>query len=342
MSRREAAQKMDHIAPTLDNTGFATVDLVIEAVVERMDVKKTVLRDVESRVRDNTVITSNTSSLSITEMQSALERPGNFCGMHFFNPVHRMPLVEVIRGRDSSEEAIATVHALARRLDKTPVIVNDGPGFLVNRILSPYLNEAGWLLQEGASVEAIDEALLGFGMPMGPLRLLDEVGLDVARHAAAVMHDALGDRLRPAPAFAALEGTQLLGRKRGRGFYTYDGDRQQSVNKDIYPLLAPIVPAQRTTLDAGFIQSRAILAMVNEAARTLEDGIARAPGDVDLAMITGTGFPPFRGGLLRWADSLGMSVILEQLLALASRVGPRFEPAPLLSELAAAARGFYR
>jgi len=341
MSRREAGQKMDLIAPTLDNTGLGTVDLVIEAVVERMDVKKSVLRDAESRVRHDTILTSNTSSLSITEMQSALERPANFCGMHFFNPVHRMPLVEIIRGRDTSDAAVATVHALARRLDKTPVIVNDGPGFLVNRILSPYLNEAGWLLQEGAAVDAIDEALLEFGMPMGPLRLLDEIGLDVARHAGEAMHDALGDRLRPAPALAALEGTELLGRKGGRGFYTYDGDRQQSVNGSVYEVLAPVVPADRTAVDPDVIRARAILAMVNEAARTLEDGIARGPGDLDLAMIAGTGFPPFRGGLLRWADTVGVNVILDRLVALATNVGPRFEPAPLIRERGNATRGFY-
>jgi 3-hydroxyacyl-CoA dehydrogenase/enoyl-CoA hydratase/3-hydroxybutyryl-CoA epimerase len=341
MTRREAGQKMDLIAPTLDNTGLGTVDLVIEAVVERMAVKQSVLRDVESRVRDDAIITSNTSSLSITEMQGALERPGNFCGMHFFNPVHRMPLVEVIRGRRTSEQAIVTVHALVRRLDKTPVIVNDGPGFLVNRILSPYLNEAGWLLQEGASVEDIDEALLDFGMPMGPLRLLDEIGLDVARHAGEVMHDAFGDRLRPAPALAALEGTELLGRKSGRGFYTYEGDRQQSVNASVYEVLAPVVPADRIDIDAEVIRARTILLMVNEAARTLEDGIADGPGAVDLAMITGTGFPPFRGGLLRWADSIGVNVVLERLLALAMKVGPRYEPASMIRELAANARGFY-
>jgi 3-hydroxyacyl-CoA dehydrogenase/enoyl-CoA hydratase/3-hydroxybutyryl-CoA epimerase len=341
LSRREAEQRMDAIAPTLDYSGFGNVDVVIEAVVERMDIKKAVFREVETRVRPDTVLASNTSSLSITEMQSALERPANFCGMHFFNPVHRMPLVEIIRGRDSSDEALATVFALARSLDKTPVIVNDGPGFLVNRILSPYLNEAGWLLQEGAAVDDIDEALLEFGMPMGPLRLLDEIGLDVARHAARVLHDALGDRLKPAAALAALEGAELLGRKGGRGFYVYDNDEEQGLNKEIYARLAPAVPATRSRLDPDVIRKRTVLAMVNEAARTLEDGIARSPGDVDLAMITGTGFPPFRGGLLRYADSVGMAQLLNSLEELARTVGDRFQPATRIRELAAANRGFY-
>ncbi len=340
-SRREANRRMDAIAPALDYSGFGSVDVVIEAIVERMDVKKSVLRDVEERVRADCVLASNTSSLSITEMQSALERPARFCGMHFFNPVHRMPLVELIRGRDTGDEALAAVFALARRLGKTPVIVNDGPGFLVNRILSPYLNEAGHLLQEGASVESVDRALLDFGMPMGPFRLLDEIGLDVSRHAGAVLFEELGERMRPAPALAALEGTGLLGRKGGRGFYVYEQDKQKSVHREIYARLAPIVPAVRTAFPAEHIRTRTILAMVNEAARVLEDGIAASPGDVDLAMITGTGFPPFRGGLLRYADDVGVAAIFTRLTDLARALGARFEPAILIRDLAAAGRGFY-
>ena len=341
LSRREAQQRMDAIAPTLDYSGFGNVDVVIEAVVERLDIKKAVFRELESRVRTDTVLASNTSSLSITEMQRGLERPANVCGMHFFNPVHRMPLVEIIRGRETSDEALATVFALARSLDKTPVIVNDGPGFLVNRILSPYLNEAGWLLQEGGAVDDLDDALLEFGMPMGPLRLLDEIGLDVARHAAGVLHGALGERLKPAPALAALAGAELLGKKGGRGFYVYDGEEERGLNKEIYARLAPAVPATRSKIDPDVIRRRTVLAMVNEAASTLEDGIAQSPADVDLAMITGTGFPPFRGGLLRYADSVGLPEILHRLEELERSVGDRFQPAKRIRELAAANRGFY-
>jgi 3-hydroxyacyl-CoA dehydrogenase/enoyl-CoA hydratase/3-hydroxybutyryl-CoA epimerase len=252
-----------------------------------------------------------------------------------------MPLVEVIRGEATSDEAIATIVALTRRLDKTPVIVEDGPGFLVNRILAPYLNEAAWLLAEGGAIEQIDRTLKRFGMPMGPLRLLDEVGLDVARHAGAVMSEQFGERLALPPVMSALEKTDLLGRKGGRGFYTYGDGREKAVNEDIYQALGATLPAERRELSEQDILDRSLFAMVNEAARVLEDGIVKAAGDVDLGMITGTGFPPFRGGLLRWADAIGMQQILFRLDQLHAQHGVRFEPAALIRERAAAGRGFY-
>lgn len=341
LKKREAHQQMDLIAPTLEYTGFGQVDVVIEAVVERMDVKKQVLADVESRTREGAVLSTNTSSLSVSEMQRSLARPGDFCGMHFFNPVHRMPLVEVIRGEQSSDDAIATIFALARRLGKTPIIVEDGPGFLVNRILGPYINEAGWLLADGASVEAVDQALTRFGMPMGPLRLLDEVGFDVSRHAGATLHDAFGERLAPAPPLIALEHTKLLGRKGGKGFYEYENDREKGRNDGIYQALGAAVPAERREISATDIRDRTVLIMVNEAARVLEDGIVSGPGDVDLGMITGTGFPPFHGGLLRYADRRGLPAIVQRLEELASKHGTRFTPAPLLRSYAGQGRGFY-
>jgi 3-hydroxyacyl-CoA dehydrogenase / enoyl-CoA hydratase / 3-hydroxybutyryl-CoA epimerase len=341
LERRDAERRMSAIAPTLEYTGFGGVDVVIEAVVERMDVKKQVLRETESHVRDDCVLASNTSSLSITEMQSALQRPASFAGMHFFNPVHRMPLVEVIRGARSSDATIATIVALTRRLDKVPVVVHDGPGFLVNRILAPYLNEAAWLLADGASVQQVDRTLRRYGMPMGPLRLLDEVGLDVARHAGTVMSEAFGERLNAPAAMAALERTELLGRKGGLGFYRYEDGRDRGVNEEIYGRLGEAVPGQRRELPEQEILDRTLLAMVNEAARVLEDGIVGTAGEVDLGMITGTGFPPFRGGLLRWADARGLDTVLTSLEALETRHGPRFSPAPLLRQYAAAGRGFY-
>jgi 3-hydroxyacyl-CoA dehydrogenase / enoyl-CoA hydratase / 3-hydroxybutyryl-CoA epimerase len=341
MDAREADRAMVRIGPTLQYDGFARTHVVIEAVVERMDVKKSVLREVEGHVSTEAVLATNTSTLSVSEMQTALERPGNFCGMHFFNPVHRMPLVEVIRGAATDEVAVATVFALARALEKTPLIVNDGPGFLVNRVLSPYLNEAGFLLGEGASIESIDSALLDFGMPMGPLRLLDEVGLDVARHAAAVLHAAFGERMKPSPALTALAGVDLLGRKGGRGFYRYEGDREAGVNDEIYALLAGAVPSSRVGVPPDRIRERCLYGMINEAARTLEDRIVASAGDVDLGMITGTGFPPFRGGLLRWADTLGSRLLLERLQALEQEHGARFAPAQSIRDMAAAGGGFY-
>jgi 3-hydroxyacyl-CoA dehydrogenase/enoyl-CoA hydratase/3-hydroxybutyryl-CoA epimerase len=298
-----------------------------------------VLRETEAEVRKGCVITTNTSSLSVSEMQDALERPGDFAGMHFFNPVHRMPLVEVIRGRQSSDETIATVVALTRKLDKTPIVVNDGPGFLVNRILAPYLNEAGWLLADGASIEQVDRILRDFGMPMGPLRLLDEVGLDVARHAGAVMANAFGERLAAPATMTALEQTKLLGRKGGLGFYEYENGRDRNVNAAIYGQLS--LSSTRVDLPEQEILDRTLLTMVNEAARVLEDRIVESAGDVDLGMITGTGFPPFRGGLLRWADTLGAAEVLRRLETLQTKHGARFEPAPLIRSMARDGRKFY-
>ncbi|HSL69049.1 MAG TPA: 3-hydroxyacyl-CoA dehydrogenase NAD-binding domain-containing protein [Longimicrobiales bacterium] len=339
LEARAAKQMMDRIAPTLDYSGFAQTDLVIEAVIEKLDVKKAVLRDTENAVPRGCVLTTNTSSLSVNEMQNVLDRPQDFCGMHFFNPVHRMPLVEIIRGDHTGPEAIATVYALARKLEKTPIVVRDGPGFLVNRILAPYLNEAGWLLAEGGRIEQIDRALVQFGMPMGPLRLLDEIGLDVARHAAGVMFDAFGERLRPAAPLVALGSSNRLGRKSGRGFYRYEGGREQDVDQSIYAELGATTP--RHALDERVIVERCVYAMVNEAARILADGIVAGPGDVDLGMIMGTGFPPFRGGLLRYADAVGLAVIAHRLEQLTRELGPRFEPASLLRARASAGRGFY-
>ena len=340
LREREAQDRMNAISPTLEYTGFATTDLVIEAVVERMDVKTAVLKEVEEAAPD-AILTSNTSSLSITEMASALERPENMAGMHFFNPVHKMPLVEVIRGETTSDEAAATVFDLVLKLGKTPVVVRDGPGFLVNRVLTPYLNEAGYLLQEGASIAEVDEALLRFGMPMGPFRLLDEVGLDIARHAGETMHEAFGERLAPSPALRALEDTDRLGRKNGKGFYTYEDGREQHPDQSIYDELAEVIGADRESVPAADVRDRVLLPMINEAARILDEGIASSPGDVDLAMITGTGFPPFRGGLLRYADELGLKVVVARLEKLQNEHGERFEPAPLLRRKAEADEGFY-
>lgn len=341
MRRRQADRKMDLIGPTLDYSGFHNVELVIEAVVERMDAKQQVLRETEDQLSDDAVIASNTSALSITEMQSALARPERFCGMHFFNPVHRMPLIEVIRGEHTADEAVATVLAVARRLGKTPVLVRDGPGFLVNRLLGPYLNEAGWLLGDGVAIEKIDAALTGFGMPMGPLRLLDEVGLDVAGHVAEILQAAFGERMKQSPALAAMAQTGRPGRKGGLGFYRYEDGKEDDPDEEVYAALGDAVPAERTDVPPERITDRCVLIMVNEAARLLDDGIAASPGDVDLAMITGTGFPPFRGGLLHYADAAGLASVRARLLEFRDRFGTRFEPAPRILRYAEEGRGFY-
>jgi 3-hydroxyacyl-CoA dehydrogenase/enoyl-CoA hydratase/3-hydroxybutyryl-CoA epimerase len=341
LHRREADQKMTLISGGLGYEGFARQDLVVEAVVEKMDIKRIVLRETEDAVRRDCVLATNTSSLSVDEMASALARPENFVGMHFFNPVHRMPLVEIVRGARSSDHAVATTYALALALGKVPVVTNDGPGFLVNRILGPYMNEAGFLLGDGASVEAVDHAAKKFGMPMGPLRLVDEVGIDISTHAGQSLHEALGDRMSPSPPLVALADSGRLGKKGGLGFYRYENGKEKGSDPEIYAVLASAVPAERATLGEREIRGRLVLAMVNEAARVLDEGIVPRASDVDLAMIMGTGFPPFRGGLLRFADTIHTRTILSRLEEFEKNYGTCFAPADLIRRLARENRGFY-
>ena len=337
---REAQQCMELVSGGIEYQGIAEADLVIEAIVERMETKRTVLREVEERSRPDCVLATNTSSLSVDAIAEVLQRPDRFCGMHFFNPVHRMPLVEVVRGTCSSDETVASVYRLALNLGKVPVVVRDGPGFVVNRILAPYLNEAGWLLADGVTVERIDAAARAFGMPMGPARLLDEVGLDVAHYAANTLHQAFGDRLFPAPPLRELETTDRLGRKNTRGFYRYENGRAVGVDRTVYDDLG-LASAEHDGPDDDEIRMRLILSMVNEAVRTLGDRVVDRAGELDLATIMGTGFPPFTGGPLRFADSMGIETIVAYLEDLTQRAGPRFEPAPLLVELAVKGRRLY-
>jgi len=340
MTPREADEAMGRITGTLSYDGFSGVDLVVEAVVERLEVKRSVLQETERAVGNDCILATNTSSLPIDDIAGALERPDRFCGMHFFNPVHRMPLVEVIRGGATSPDTLATVHALAVRMGKVPVVCGDGPGFLVNRILGPYLNEAGHLLVAGVSVNELDEAMTNFGMPMGPGRLLDEVGIDVARHAGETLHEAFGDRLAPAPILERMLEADRLGRKNGRGFYRYEDGEEKGVDPEVYADLDLPDPAAGAH-SGEEIRLRLLLVMINEAARILGDEIVTTAAAVDLGMIMGTGFPPFRGGLLRFADEQHPRAILERTRALAESGGERFEPAPVLVELAEDGGTFY-
>jgi 3-hydroxyacyl-CoA dehydrogenase / enoyl-CoA hydratase / 3-hydroxybutyryl-CoA epimerase len=341
LSRREADQAMELISGSLEFTGFGQLDLVVEAVVERMEVKRQVLAEAEARVGSDTILATNTSTLSVDEMAEALERPEHFCGMHFFNPVHRMPLIEVVQGKHTSDGTTATVYALALALGKVPVVVADGPGFLVNRVLGPYLNEAGFLLGEGAAVEAVDKAAKAFGMPMGPLRLLDEVGVDIARHAGQVLHEAFGARMEPAPVLVRIGDSDRLGRKGGKGFYRYAKGKEEGVDPDIYGVLGDAVPGERVPLEESEIRARLVLAMINEGARALEEGVVGSAAEADLAMVMGTGFPPFRGGLFRFADEIHPRTLVERLERYQASHGPRFEAAPLLRRLAREDQGFY-
>lgn len=340
MSPRQFGEKMALLSGGFDYSGFAAAEVSIEAVVEKLDVKQRVLRDWEEAVPDDRIFASNTSTLPISQIAAVARNPRRVAGMHFFNPVSRMPLVEVIRGEKTSDETIATIFELAKRLGKTPVVVRDAPGFLVNRILAPYLSEALRLLADGCRIEDVDRALTTFGMPVGPLALLDDVGIDVAVKGGQTMAEAFPKRLPLAENFGSIVETGRLGRKSGKGFYRYAGTKRLAPDPDVYRALGLRSP-DRSPLPPEVIEARLLMPMINEAAFCLEDRIVASPQRLDLAMIFGTGFPPFRGGLLRYADDLGTDRVANRLEDLQDRLGERFKPAGLVVQMAREKRKFY-
>lgn len=343
IDRYELGRKMNLVSGGLDYAGFGQLDVVVEAIVEDMGIKKKVIGETAGKCKPSCVIATNTSSLSVTEMAKGHPHPENFVGMHFFNPVHKMPLVEVIRGEMSSDVAVATVFDLAKKMGKLPVVVKDGPGFLVNRILVPYLIEAAWLLQDGMSIETVDRRYKKeFGMPMGPFTLMDEIGIDVCIKVSKIFHESLGDRIMIPPVMKKLaENKERLGKKSKKGFYLYDDKgKQLEIDQTIYSELGLGQPSDRLSADETI--RRGIFPMVNEAAMALiEEKIVETADEVDLAMITGTGFPPFRGGLLRYADTIGAKVICDELEVLASKYGARFKPCTSLNHMAKSEKRFY-
>jgi len=326
-----ARDGMDRITGTVDAEGLRSVDIAVEAVAEDLEVKKQVLREFESLAGENALFASNTSSLSITDLASVSRHPERVVGMHFFNPVEKMPLVEVVRGKRTSPEAVGAVAALARRLGKLPVVVNDGPGFLVNRILIPFLGEAILMLEEGGSIEGIDEALIQFGMPMGAFILLDEIGVDVASKVSAILRQGLGERIPASPLLETLHGEGYLGKKNGRGFYRYFHGRRGGFEPAVY---SRIVKRRRDSqLTPEEVVDRTVLLMIKEAALCLEEGIIDRPDLLDAALLFGIGFPPFRGGLLRYADSLGAKRVVEKLASYEQKLGSRFSAPQSLREM---------
>ncbi len=331
LTQAEAQRGLAAVKGTVAWDGFGDVDLVIEAVIEDLELKRKVFRDLEAHTRPDTLLATNTSSLGVANLQEGLAHPGRVAALHFFNPVHKMPLVEVAHAPATTREAVATLTRWAIDLGKTPVVVKDSPGFVVNRILIPYLNEAVLLVAEGMAPQRVDEAMRRFGMVGGgPLEVIDLVGLDVAAHVAHTVQPAFADRFPPNPAFEALARRGWLGQKSGRGFYTYAGKKKR-VNAEAIAAVRQ-GPAERGSLLASLppatqqreATERMVLLMVNEAACAVGEGLVASPDLIDRAMVFGSGWAPHRGGPLRYADDRGLADVVRALADLSRRLGPRF------------------
>jgi 3-hydroxyacyl-CoA dehydrogenase/enoyl-CoA hydratase/3-hydroxybutyryl-CoA epimerase/3-hydroxyacyl-CoA dehydrogenase/enoyl-CoA hydratase/3-hydroxybutyryl-CoA epimerase/enoyl-CoA isomerase len=330
---------------TLSDIELCRADIVVEAIFENREVKRHLFARLEPLMADDAVLASNTSTIPITQLAEGLEHPERFCGLHFFNPVRQMPLVEVIRGQKTNDQTIATAAAYARALGKSPIVMNDGPGFLVNRLLLPYMSEAAILLCEGADLSKIEKAAKSFGMPMGPFTLYDVVGLDVAVHAGRTMVEAFPDRVVPATLVEQLVRLGRIGQKAGKGFFDYPPAKPGKPPRGTdSPEVARLVEECRGSgakkLSPEEITDRLFLPMLVEATRVLEDGIVQDVRDVDLGLILGIGFPPFKGGLFFWADVIGAAKIIEKLNQY-KPLGKRFEPTAMLKKLAESGSRFY-
>jgi 3-hydroxyacyl-CoA dehydrogenase/enoyl-CoA hydratase/3-hydroxybutyryl-CoA epimerase len=338
-TEKEARDGMDRIAPTTQAVPFDHVDLVIEAAVEKMEAKKKIFAQLDQQAGNKeTLLATNTSALSLAEIAGATKNPGRVAGIHFFNPVHKMQLVEVVTGPQTDPETVRRAVQFARQIGKLPVVVKDSPGFLVNRILVPYLLEAGLLFENGARVTDIDEAMLNFGMPMGPLRLIDEVGVDIAADVAATLAAQFSNRMQVPELLAKMISKGWLGRKSGRGFYIYSGKKKAVPNPELNSVCRSHDAA---ALDRAGLKLRLSLLLVNEAARCVEERISAGPDMVDFAMVMGTGFAPFRGGPLRFAETFGLRRAVDELERLSAVAGPHYIRCDLLEQLAAEGRRFY-
>ena len=345
MTPDKMGQILSNIDPTLGYEGFTDVDIVVEAVVENPKVKHAVLAEAEKQINEGAILASNTSTISITYLAEALQRPENFCGMHFFNPVHAMPLVEVIRGEKTSDTAIARTVAYANRLGKKAVVVNDCPGFLVNRVLFPYFDGFSKLVRDGADFQAVDKVMERWGWPMGPAYLLDVVGIDTGAHAGQVMAEGFPDRMTLdfKTATEVMFENERYGQKNGKGFYDYIADKRgkpkKTVSEDAYKLIEP-VSADRVEFEREDIIARMMLPMATELARCVEEGIVGTPAEADLALLFGIGFPPFRGGVFRWMDTVGLAHIAEASEKFA-HLGKTYELTEGMKEMLAAGKTYY-
>jgi 3-hydroxyacyl-CoA dehydrogenase / enoyl-CoA hydratase / 3-hydroxybutyryl-CoA epimerase len=345
ITRQQLDDMMALSGGTTEYSGFGNVDLVIEAVFEDLELKQRVLRDVEPLMPEDAIYASNTSTIPIARIAEAAARPQQVLGMHFFSPVHKMPLLEVIVTPRTTKEATVSAVAYGKKLGKTVIVVNDGPGFYTTRTLSAYMNEAGRLLEEGAAIDAIDKALVDFGFPVGPITLLDEVGIDVGGKVGLVLAEALGLRMAPSDAMRRVVAAGRLGRKGRSGFYKYDANgKKGSVDDSIYQLIgagARASAGQHVQIPGEEMVRRCVLAMVNEAAFCLQERILRSVRDGDIGAVFGIGFPPFRGGPFRYVDTVGIGTIVRQLQELNVRYPTRFEPSAVLLDMARSGARFY-
>lgn len=345
MDTKKMATVLNRIQATLSYSAFEATDFVVEAVVERFDVKKAVLAEVEAALPEGAVLSSNTSTISITKLAEGLKRPESFCGVHFFNPVHRMPLVEVIRGEKSSDEAIATAVAYAAAIGKSPLVVNDCPGFLVNRILFPYFSGFTGLIKEGVDFKRIDKVMEKFGWPMGPAYLSDVVGIDTSFHVYQVLAEGYPDRMKSdeRTAIDVMYESNRYGQKNKKGFYSYTEDKKGKPKKnsdpETYELLKSVQGEAKEVTDQEIVE-RMMLPMIMEASRCLEENIVESPQEIDISVVYGLGFPPFRGGLMKYADSIGASELCEMSKRY-GHLGKVFEPTEQVKQMAQEQKGFY-
>ncbi len=334
-----ANKRFSQITGTTDYQGFKRCEIVIEAVFESLELKQQMIKDIEENCGDNVIFASNTSSIPITKIAEASKYPENVIGLHYFSPVEKMPLLEIIITDKTSSEVIATCVEFGKKQGKTVIVVKDGTGFYTSRIVGPFVNEAGHLVSEGVAIDKIDNALKKAGYPVGPITLLDEVGIDVGTKIAPIMAEEFGDRMLPPPLFSKLAGDNRKGRKNKRGFYDYSGkNKKKSVDQSIYTLLG-VTPDNQ--MDDKKIAERCILQMVNESILCLQEGILNSPRDGDIGAIFGLGFPPFLGGPFRYVDSLGAKVVVEKMRVLRKTCGERFEPAKMLVDMAESGEIFY-
>lgn len=338
MGKSEMQKQMAMITGTLDYSGFKSMDVVIEAVFEDLALKQSMVADIEKNCKTSTIFASNTSSLPIGQIAAKAERPENVIGLHYFSPVDKMPLAEIIAHDKTSDTTISTTVALAKKQGKTPIVVKDKAGFYVNRILTPYMNEAALLLLDGTPIEVLDKALVKFGFPVGPMQLLDEVGIDIGAKIGPILQAELGDRFSPPPAFNKLIADGRLGKKVKKGFYLYNNVKKKTVDESVYALLGINKKSMTATNE---IALRCVYMMLNEAARCLDEGIIRNARDGDIGAIFGIGFPPFLGGPFRYIDAIGVQSMVSQMNQWSKTFGERFEPCDLLIKMAQENSKFY-